>query len=75
MKDRIAVNPYPFRQAVRCRDAHFGSKVLELVREGLPFEQIIRDYYPDLKPEDIKACVQFAIEVLRRKTCHVSVAS
>lgn len=33
--------------------------VLELVREGLSFDTIIRDYYPDLEPEDIKACIQF----------------
>ena len=28
--------------------------VLELVRDGVPAETIIRDYYPDLQPEDIK---------------------
>ena len=27
--------------------------VLELVRYGIPDEAIIRDYYPDLKPEDV----------------------
>ena len=30
--------------------------VLELVREAIPFASIIRDYYPDLKMEDIQAC-------------------
>ena len=35
--------------------------VLELVRDDMPAETIIRDYYPDLKPEDIKACVQYAM--------------
>ena len=49
MKDRIAVAP----------QIHFGKpcvagtripvqSVLELVREGLSFSEIIRDYYPDL---------------------------
>jgi uncharacterized protein (DUF433 family) len=38
--------------------------VLELVREGLTFAEIIRDYYPDLEPEDIRACVQYAIDVV-----------
>jgi uncharacterized protein (DUF433 family) len=33
--------------------------VLELVREAIPFESIIRDYYPDLKMEDIQACVHW----------------
>jgi uncharacterized protein (DUF433 family) len=27
--------------------------VLELVRDGMPAETIIRDYYPELKPEDV----------------------
>ncbi len=65
MKDRIAVDP----------QIHFGKpcvagtripveSVLELVREGLSFSGIIRDYYPDLRPEDIRACIQYAIDVL-----------
>jgi uncharacterized protein (DUF433 family) len=37
---------------------------LGLVREGLSFADIIRGYYPDLEPEDIRACVQCAIDVL-----------
>lgn len=65
MKERIAVNP----------KIHFGKpcvaatripvqSVLELVREGLAFDQIIRDYYPDLDQQDIRACIQYAIDVL-----------
>ena len=64
MKERIAVNP----------GIHFGKpwvagtripvqSVLELVREGIGFHQIIRDYYPELEPNDIRACVQYAIDV------------
>jgi uncharacterized protein (DUF433 family) len=65
MKERIAVNP----------QIHFGKpcvagtripvqSVLELVREGLTFADIIRDYYPDLEAEDIRACIQYAIDVV-----------
>jgi len=32
--------------------------VLELVREGIPFADIIRNYYPDLEIDDIRACVR-----------------
>ena len=65
MKERIAVS----------QQIHFGKpcvsgtripvqSVLELVREGLTFAEIIRDYYPDLQPEDIRACIQYAIDVV-----------
>ena len=61
MKERIAINP----------QIHFGKpcvagtripvqSVLELVREGVSFSDIIQDYYPDLKPEDVRACVQWS---------------
>jgi uncharacterized protein (DUF433 family) len=49
--------------------------VLELVRDGLPAETIIRDYYPELKAEDIKACVQYAIDVVQSEDLHVSAVS
>jgi uncharacterized protein (DUF433 family) len=56
-------------------DIHFGKPcvtgtripvqtVLELVREAIPFEVIIRDYYLDLVSEDIKACIQYAMDVV-----------
>jgi uncharacterized protein (DUF433 family) len=76
MKDRITVSP----------SIHFGKpcvagtripvqNVLELIRENLPFDKIIQDYYPELQVEDIKACIQFAIEVLQAEDVHVSAAS
>ncbi len=46
--------------------------VLELVRDGIPAEVIIRDYYPDLETEDIKACVQYAIDVVGCEDVHIS---
>lgn len=76
MTERISVNP----------NIHFGKpcvagtripvqSVLELVREGVSFDQIIRDYYPDLKPEDVRACVQYAIDVLAVEDIHLARAS
>jgi len=73
MKQRIAVNP----------NIHFGKpcvagtripvqSVLELVREGVAFDQIIREYYPDLKPDDIRECVQYAIDVLAAEDLHLA---
>lgn len=62
MLERIAVDP----------NIHFGKPcisgtripvvdVLELLGEGVSFEQIRESFYPDLELEDIRACVQFAI--------------
>ena len=63
MRERIAANPR----------IHFGKpcvagtrvtvqSVLELVREGVAAVDIRRDYYPDLSPDDVRACVQYAID-------------
>ena len=75
MSERIEVNP----------DIHFGkpcvagtripvANVLELVRENIAFEQIIKDYYPDLQIDDIRACIQYALDVVNAEEIHISVA-
>ena len=76
MKERIEVNP----------NIHFGKpyvagtripvqSVLELVGEGLSFDTIIREYYPDLQVEDIRACIQYAIDVLNAEDLHIASAA
>ncbi len=35
------------------------QSVLELLNEGLSFDDILRDYYPELEVEDIQACLQY----------------
>jgi uncharacterized protein (DUF433 family) len=58
MNEKISVNP----------NIHFGKpciagtritvqNVLELINEELTFEEIKRDYYPDLEIEDIESCL------------------
>jgi uncharacterized protein (DUF433 family) len=76
MRNRIAVNP----------QIHFGkpcvagtripvASVLELIQEGLPFATIIRDYHPELTEDDIRACVQYAREIIAAEEIHVSAGS
>ena len=36
------------------------TMVLELIAQGIPFAQIIQEYYPQLTVEDIQACVEYA---------------
>ncbi|MBI5446284.1 MAG: DUF433 domain-containing protein [Deltaproteobacteria bacterium] len=46
--------------------------VLELMKEGISFEQVIADYYPDLTRKDLEACVQYAMDVIEAEEIHVS---
>ncbi len=73
MIERITVDP----------EVHFGKpcvagtritvqSVLELLDEDLSFDQIIQDYYPDLTPEDIRACVQYAIALVAAEDIHLT---
>jgi len=41
--------------------------VLELIEEGLGFDEIIQDYYPKLKPEQIKACIEYANSLVKEE--------
>ena len=72
MLERIAVDP----------KIHFGKPcvagtritvqaVLELLDEGLSFDEIIRDYYPDLTVDDIHACIQYAIALVAAEDVHL----
>ena len=46
------------------------ENVLELVQENITFDKIIEEYYPDLNIEDIKACVQYATDIVRSEEIH-----
>lgn len=48
--------------------------VLELVSHGCSFQQIIDEYYPDLQPDDIRAAVRYAMDVVRAEDVHISAA-
>ncbi len=70
-KERIVLDPR----------VHFGKPcvagtripveaVLELVQEGIPFDEIVKRYYPDLELEDVKACASYATELVRAEEIH-----
>lgn len=75
MKNRIVVDP----------NIHFGKpcvagtkitvqNVLELVKEDISFNDITQDYYPELKSDDIQACIQYAIDVVAAEDIHITAA-
>lgn len=68
------------------QEVHFGKpcvagtritvqNVLELLNEGLTFDEIIQDYYPDLSIADIQACIQYAIAVVAAEEIHFAAVS
>ena len=44
--------------------------VLELFRDGIPAEQITSEFYPDLEEADLRACLQYAIDVISAEELH-----
>lgn len=46
--------------------------VLELVQEGIAFEEIVQKYRPDITVEDVKACVQYATPLVKAEEFHVA---
>ncbi len=75
MEPRIAVDPA----------VHFGKpcvagtritveSVIESIEAGLSFEQIRRDYHPDLTDDDLKACLRFVRNVMGAEEIHLKQA-
>ncbi len=76
MLNKVSVTP----------EIHFGKpcvtgtripvqSVLELLSNGISFDEIIRDYYPDLESEDIRACVNYAIALVTAEDIHLTAPS
>lgn len=74
-----------YRRIVVDSKIHFGKPcvegtripvhcVLELVQAGIPFEKIVKDYYPDLTTDDVKTCVQYATDLVKAEEIHVGSA-
>ncbi|WP_022853362.1 DUF433 domain-containing protein [Thermodesulfatator atlanticus] len=47
------------------------QEVLELINQGISFQEIIEEYYPDLTEEDIKACIEYAIKIISEEEVHL----
>ncbi len=71
---RIAVNP----GIQHGRPCVAGTRipvyaVLELLEDGASFDDILRDYYPDLTHDDIKACIRYATQLVKNEEVHIAV--
>ena len=65
MPDRVSVDPriHFGKPCVAGTRIPVGS-VLELLRDGVSATEVSRDFYPDLTADDVKACVQYAIDLV-----------
>lgn len=69
---RISVRPdiwhgKPCIQGTRIQVA----QVLDLVAAGKSFSEITSDYFPDLTADDIRACLEFARDLVENEDIHV----
>ena len=48
--------------------------VLELVEADIPFDRIVRDYYPDLSVEDMRACIRYALDIVKSEEVRLAAA-
>ena len=63
--NRIAVDPGILGGKPCVRGTRIPvTMVLELIEDGLTFQQVIEEDYPQLTDEDIKACLQYARAVV-----------
>lgn len=69
--NRIAIDPRILGGKPCVRGTRIPvTMVLELIEDGLTFQQVIDDYYPQLSGEDIKACLEYARAVVEGEDIH-----
>ena len=44
--------------------------ILELLEDGLTFEDILKDYYPHITIADIQACLEYAKALIEGEEIH-----
>ncbi len=69
--DRITIDPDIYGGKPCIRGTRITvTMILELIEDGLTFQQIIDDYYPQLSEQDIKACLEYARAVVEGEDIH-----
>ena len=71
--ERITVNPkIQFGKPCIAGTRITVQSVLEILDEGLTFDEVIQNYYPDLTVEDIRACLRYAIALVSAEDIHLT---
>jgi len=68
--DRITINPEICHGKPTIRGLRYPvNMMLELLASGMTIEEILLDY-PDLKKEDILACIEYAAKLTQVKSIY-----
>lgn len=63
--ERITVNPKIYNGKPCIRGTRIAvTMILDLLEDGLAFDVILKDYYPQLTKDDLKACLEYARAVI-----------
>ena len=70
-KERIKINPKichgkPVIKGTRI----MVWQILDLLKDGLTFDEIITKYFPNLTKDDIKACIEYANQLVKNEEVH-----
>jgi uncharacterized protein (DUF433 family) len=69
--ERISINPQVLGGKPCVKDTRIAVyMVLELLEDGLTFDKITHDYYPQLTREDVAACVEYARALVEQEEVH-----
>lgn len=47
-------------------------QILDLLEDGLTFDEIINKYFPQISREDIKACVEYANQLVKNEEVYLA---
>ena len=47
-------------------------QILDLLEDGLTFDEIITKYFPQIIKEDIKACIEYANQLVKNEEVHLA---
>jgi uncharacterized protein (DUF433 family) len=69
--NRIVINPKIYGGKPCIRGTRIAvAMILELLEDGITFQQVVEDYYPQLTADDIKACLQYARAMVEGEDIH-----
>ncbi len=69
--DRIFINPKKLGGKPCIKGTRIPvAMVLELLEDGLTFNEIIQDYYPQIICQDIQACLEHAKVIVNGEEIH-----